>query len=434
MSEMLENKSVSKEKVVFGKRSQKRSRVTLIEEAPEEKVETAPEAVEEIDVEPVVEEVKEEPVFVNITKPVEDLVAEEIAEEEMEEPVEKVEEISEEETAEEVTEEISEEEAAEEKVEAPIEAGAMVFDQEMEKPVILFDEEEEDLEPIILLNDNSEEPQEEIQPISLLKEDVVDQEQEAIDLLRVDAQEDEVEYVHEKDIKFEEEDLFYEKKSFLLTQYEKCEKYLEQKSLEGYHFVRKVGKKFYFIKADSEQYYYNIAYFKDEPSDEQWDEWEKQGWKLISRTPSKKRKEAGWFFFRHKEYANEYRRTIENEEEKYNFFRKYANSCRSTLFFIFICMAVCAVTAYLQWKMSAMWIGIIACGVIFAVSFILFLIYLRMLLKNRKTAKKLRIQLRLQQRRKNFHGEDYDPETDAQLDTDWNELESEKQGKKKRKK
>ena len=45
----------------------------------------------------------------------------------------------------------------------------------------------------------------------------------------------------------EEDELFMEKKKFLLSQYQKQEAYLEQKSKEGYHFVRHVGKKFYFI-------------------------------------------------------------------------------------------------------------------------------------------------------------------------------------------
>ena len=44
----------------------------------------------------------------------------------------------------------------------------------------------------------------------------------------------------------EEDELFMEKKKFLLSQYQKQEAYLEQKSKEGYHFVRHVGKKFYF--------------------------------------------------------------------------------------------------------------------------------------------------------------------------------------------
>lgn len=379
----------SKEKEVFGKRSQKRSRATLVEKEIETPVEEKKEEI--VDHVEMVFEPEPAPfvVLADDTK----------------------------ETLQNILKEDDAEDLELEKI-------ILLNDEPEEEPIIVKKEEEE-LEPIILIK----EPEE-----GFLKEnaeeilDEVDQPQ----ILRADMQEEEVEYIHEEELKFNEEDLFYEKKSFLLTQYEKVEQYLEKKSKEGYHFVRKVGKKYYFVQGEKTPYYYNKAYFKNEPSDELWDRWQKLGWKLISREPSKKKKEAGWFYFRHLDVSNEYRRTIENEEEKYNFFRKYANSCRSTVFFLFICMAVCLVSAYLQWQFKAMWIGIIACAVIFAFAFLLFLSYLRMMLINRRTAKKLRIQLRLQARRKNFHGEDYDPETDAQLETDWNELEMEKQATKKR--
>lgn len=379
----------SKEKEVFGKRSQKRSRATLVEKEIETPVEEKKEEI--VDHVEMVFEPEPAPFVV-------------LADD----------------TKETLQNILKEEEPEDEELEKII----LLNDEPEEEPIIVKKEEEE-LEPIILIK----EPEE-----GFLKEnaedilDEVDQPQ----ILRADMQEEEVEYIHEEELKFNEEDLFYEKKSFLLTQYEKVEQYLEKKSKEGYHFVRKVGKKYYFVQGEKTPYYYNKAYFKNEPSDELWDRWQKLGWKLISREPSKKKKEAGWFYFRHLDVSNEYRRTIENEEEKYNFFRKYANSCRSTVFFLFICMAVCLVSAFLQWQFKAMWIGIIACAVIFFFAFLLFLSYLRMMLINRRTAKKLRIQLRLQARRKNFHGEDYDPETDAQLETDWNELEMEKQATKKR--
>lgn len=334
----------SKEKEVFGKRSQKRSRATLVEKEIETPVEEKKEEI--VDHVEMVFEPEPAPfvVLADDTK----------------------------ETLQNILKEDDAEDLELEKI-------ILLNDEPEEEPIIVKKEEEE-LEPIILIK----EPEE-----GFLKEnaeeilDEVDQPQ----ILRADMQEEEVEYIHEEELKFNEEDLFYEKKSFLLTQYEKVEQYLEKKSKEGYHFVRKVGKKYYFVQGEKTPYYYNKAYFKNEPSDELWDRWQKLGWKLISREPSKKKKEAGWFYFRHLDVSNEYRRTIENEEEKYNFFRKYANSCRSTVFFLFICMAVCLVSAYLQWQFKAMWIGIIACAVIFAFAFLLFLSYLRMMLINRRTAK-----------------------------------------------
>ena len=210
----------------------------------------------------------------------------------------------------------------------------------------------------------------------------------------------------------EEDELFMEKKKFLLSQYQKQEAYLEQKSKEGYHFVRHVGKKFYFIQGEPADYYYSINYFAEEPDADQWREWEQDGWKLVSRSPAKKKREAGWFIFRNTERKGEYRKEIDNEEEKYRFYRKYSNSCRSTMFLIFMCMAMC--------------------GVVFLIAFIVFCMYGRMLRNSKKTARMLQAKLRTKERRAAFYAQHSfeTDETEEELDTDWNTLEQTSQTQK----
>lgn len=227
----------------------------------------------------------------------------------------------------------------------------------------------------------------------------------------------------------EEDELFMEKKKFLLSQYQKQEAYLEQKSKEGYHFVRHVGKKFYFIQGEPADYYYSINYFAEEPDADQWREWEQDGWKLVSRSPAKKKREAGWFIFRNTERKGEYRKEIDNEEEKYRFYRKYSNSCRSTMFLIFMCMAMCAVAAYLQWVFRGYLWGFALCGVVFLIAFIVFCMYGRMLRNSKKTARMLQAKLRTKERRAAFYAQ-HSFETEEELDTDWNTLEQTSQTQK----
>ena len=230
----------------------------------------------------------------------------------------------------------------------------------------------------------------------------------------------------------EEDELFMEKKKFLLSQYQKQEAYLEQKSKEGYHFVRHVGKKFYFIQGEPADYYYSINYFAEEPDADQWREWEQDGWKLVSRSPAKKKREAGWFIFRNTERKGEYRKEIDNEEEKYRFYRKYSNSCRSTMFLIFMCMAMCAVAAYLQWVFRGYLWGFALCGVVFLIAFIVFCMYGRMLRNSKKTARMLQAKLRTKERRAAFYAQHSfeTDETEEELDTDWNTLEQTSQTQK----
>ena len=223
----------------------------------------------------------------------------------------------------------------------------------------------------------------------------------------------------------EDENLYEERKSFLYAEYPKIEAYLQKKSNEGYHFVRHEGKKYYFRKGRPRTYYYSMDYFVDEPDADQWRQWEADGWKLVSKSEGKKKSDAGWFTFRNEEEDGEYRKEIDNDSEKYRFFKKYSSSCRSTMFLVFICMACCVVTGLLQIYFQGYLAGIALCAALLLISFIVFCMYGRMLRKSKKRARELKSKLRVKEIRANERSKDfYDTsESEEDLDTDWNTLE-----------
>ncbi|WP_305154762.1 hypothetical protein, partial [uncultured Dubosiella sp.] len=110
------------------------------------------------------------------------------------------------------------------------------------------------------------------------------------------------------------------------------------------------------------------------------------------------------------------------------FFRKYANSCRSTMFLIFICMACCIVTAFLQYEFQGYLWGIIVCLALFVIALIAFCTYGRMLRHAKKRAWLLKARLRIKENQDNRAKENYFDvsESESQLESDWDTLESEK--------
>ena len=223
----------------------------------------------------------------------------------------------------------------------------------------------------------------------------------------------------------EDEDLYEERKKFLYAEYPKIEQYLQDKSSEGYHFVRQEGKKYFFRKGQPKTYYYSMNYFVDEPDADQWREWESGGWKLVSKSDGKKKSDAGWFTFRNEEEDGEYRKEIDNDSEKFRFFKKYSSSCRSTMFLVFICMACCVVTGLLQVYFQGYLAGLALCAGLFLISVIVFCMYGRMLRKSKKRARELKSKLRIRESRAIEESKDfYDTsESEEELDTDWNTLE-----------
>ncbi len=239
----------------------------------------------------------------------------------------------------------------------------------------------------------------------------------------IDSQEEQEEIVDDDD---KDDELYVEKRRFLFADYPDIEQYLQDKSLDGYHFVKHEGKKYYFRKGPSRTYYYSMNYFVDEPDTDQWREWEQEGWKLVSTASGKKKSDTGWLTFRNEEEDGEYRKEIDNDSEKYIFFKKYANSCRSTMFLVFVCMACCVITGSLQYYFQGYLAGIALCVALLLVAFIVFCMYGRMLRKSKKRARQLKSKLRIREAREiEASKNEYDTsESEEELNTDWNTLEN----------
>lgn len=289
--------------------------------------------------------------------------------------------------------------------------------EELEAPILkkvveqpIFEEKKEVVvEPAPVVE---EKEIEEVEPETVVEEvePVKEQEEEAVD----------------EDENDEDEELYVEKRRFLFADYPDIEQYLQDKSLDGYHFVKHEGKKYYFRKGQSRTYYYSMNYFVDEPDTEQWREWEQEGWKLVSTASGKKKSDTGWLTFRNEEEDGEYRKEIDNDSEKYIFFKKYANSCRSTMFLVFVCMACCVITGSLQIYFQGYLAGIALCGALLLLAFIVFCMYGRMLRKSKKRARQLKSKLRIREAREiEASKNEYDTsESEEELNTDWNTLEN----------
>lgn len=228
----------------------------------------------------------------------------------------------------------------------------------------------------------------------------------------------------------ETSDLYEEKKHFMFSEYVLEEDYLEEQSQMGYHYVKRDGKRFFFRKGDPKDYYYQVNYYKEEPSADVKAQWKADGWKLLSISNSKNKKDAGWYILRNEEKTGEYRKKIANEEEKFAFFKKYRNSCRSTLFLIFVCMVVCAICTAIQVYSSGqiysigILIGIAVCVVLFFIALIAFISYYRLLRGATKQANLLNARIRLKERKQSA-ADLQQVKSDAELDSEWEKVERE---------
>lgn len=242
----------------------------------------------------------------------------------------------------------------------------------------------------------------------------------------VEASEDQEEVEEE----IETSDLYEEKKHFMFSEYVLEEDYLEEQSQMGYHYVKRDGKRFFFRKGDPKDYYYQVNYYKEEPSADVKAQWKADGWKLLSISNSKNKKDAGWYILRNEEKTGEYRKKIANEEEKFTFFKKYRNSCRSTLFLIFVCMVVCAICTAIQVYSSGqiysigILIGIAVCVVLFFIALIAFISYYRLLRGATKQANLLNARIRLKERKQSA-ADLQQLKSDAELDSEWEKVERE---------
>lgn len=219
-------------------------------------------------------------------------------------------------------------------------------------------------------------------------------------------------------------DEYLDKKRFLLSDYKKTEEYLNSQSRQGFHYVHHEGKKFYFIKGKPHDFYYKILYFAKEPSDEYWDSLEEEGWKEIDTSPSRNKRDAGWYVVRNERKDGDLTKVIENEAEKYRYFTKFSSSCRSTMFLLFVVMVCSAVSLFFQWWFKGFKAVMIASAVLFVIALWVFLVYARLLNKSRKQASLLAARLRLAENDPKYKAMLHAKDTDEELEEAWDAIDA----------
>lgn len=226
-------------------------------------------------------------------------------------------------------------------------------------------------------------------------------------------------------------DEYLDRKSFLMSDYKKTEDYLNKQSRQGFHYVHHEGKKFYFIKGKPHNFYYKILYFAKEPGEDYWNQLEEEGWKEIDTSPSRNRRDAGWYVVRNERKEGDLTKVIENEEDKYRYFTKFSSSCRSTMFLLFIVIVCSALTMWLQYEFKGFLPVIIASGVLFVIALWIFLVYARLLNKSRKQALLLAARMRLADNDPKYQALLHAKDTDEELDEQWDEIDRQEPSEKK---
>lgn len=210
-----------------------------------------------------------------------------------------------------------------------------------------------------------------------------------------------------------EYDEYTDKKHFFTSDYKKIEEYLANESAQGFHFTRKEGNRYFFVKKNPRNYLYKVLYFANEPDESYWQMLEAQGWDRVDQTPSRHKRDAGWYILRHLQKDGDLPFDIPNEEEKYRYFSKLASSCRSTLLLLVFVMICSAVSIALQYFFKGYLVVMIASAVLFAIALYIFMVYARMLSKARKQTSLLAARVRLSENNEQYQALQQSPQ-DAQ--------------------
>lgn len=197
-------------------------------------------------------------------------------------------------------------------------------------------------------------------------------------------------------------DEYQDKKHFFTSDYKQIEEYLAGESAQGYHYTHKDGNRYFFVKKKPRNYLYKVLYFADEPDDSYWEMLESEGWDRVDRSPSRHKRDAGWYILRHLQKEGDLPVDIPNEEEKYRYFSKLASSCRSTMLLLTIVMICSAIAIFLQYYFKGFIAVMIGSAILFAIALYFFVIYARMLTKARKQTSLLAARVRLSENNEQY--------------------------------
>lgn len=205
-------------------------------------------------------------------------------------------------------------------------------------------------------------------------------------------------------------DEYIDKKHFFTSDYKKIEEYLATESAQGFHFTRKEGNRYFFVKKKPRNYLYKVLYFANEPDESYWQMLEAQGWDRVDQTPSRHKRDAGWYILRHLQKEGDLPFDIPNEEEKYRYFSKLASSCRSTMLLLVFVMICSAASIALQYFFKGYLAVMIASAVLFAIALYIFMVYARMLSKARKQTSLLAARVRLSENNEQYQALQQSPQ------------------------
>ncbi len=225
--------------------------------------------------------------------------------------------------------------------------------------------------------------------------------------------------------KLSNEDIYEDTKRFSLDSYDKEAAYLEKQSKKGYHFVHKSGKRYYFQSGEPADYIYQVNYYSQMPTEDDVADWDDKGWVYIDRYASRNKDEAGWFILRHRDEPNKASFELFNDDQRMGYIRQYVASIRSSVFLIFICMACCVVSTFLQYRFQGPMIGVVISAVLLVVALIAYISYYRVLRRARKLLAVLKNRVRVHENQVKLQDQSDQFESTTQLAFDWEQLNSE---------
>ena len=170
-------------------------------------------------------------------------------------------------------------------------------------------------------------------------------------------------------------------KLFYISDYEKEASYLRDMSLKGYHFVRNDGFSFDFVKGEPKNYFYLLDYYKVDPSAEDLEKWQEQGWEDIFHAPVNY--EGSWHFFRREIQEGDMLEYDENNDSRLELFERLTKNWQGILSIVALCTVFSIVAISMQIALHGFPWMIAICVVLTMLCLSVFLIYLSMYYRTR---------------------------------------------------
>lgn len=152
-------------------------------------------------------------------------------------------------------------------------------------------------------------------------------------------------------------------------------------SLKGYHFVRNDGFSFDFVKGEPKNYFYLLDYYKVDPSAEDLEKWQEQGWEDIFHAPVNY--EGSWHFFRREIQEGDMLEYDENNDSRLELFERLTKNWQGILSIVALCTGIQYCSNQHADRTSRFPLDDAICVVLTMLCLSVFLIYLSMYYRTR---------------------------------------------------